>query len=247
MSELHCAGSQKSYAKKEHPRGEGLVKFSTSINGTSVVTQLAARFARCTAIHFPATCTAARARDAAKANKTRRNISDEPHRKAECALRDHRTLGRYLRQLRSGRLVIDRAAIRAEERLDGKYLLSTSDPDLSAEDVALGYKNLLEAERGFRDLKSTLELRPVFHRLEPRIRAHVLLCWLALLLVRVAERRCHTTWRRIATELGRLHAVTLQGSAGTVVQTTPPTAAAASILAACGIDPPPRITHLHPA
>ena len=112
--------------------------------------------------------------------------------------------------------------------------------------MALGYKNLLEAERGFRDLKSTLELRPVFHRLEGRIRAHVLLCWLALLLTRVAERRCDMTWPRIATELGRVHAVTLQGSAGTVIQTTPPSEAAAGILGACGIDPPPRITHLHP-
>ncbi len=191
----------------------------------------------------------ARARDAAKAkrSKTKTKPSDEPHRKAECALRDHPTLGRYLRQTRSGRLQIDQAAIKAEERLDGKYLLSTSDPDLSAEDVALGYKNLLEAERGFRDLKSTLALRPVFHRLEPRIRAHVLLCWLALLLVRVSERRCDTTWRRIATELGRVHAVTLQGRAGRVVHTTPPSTTAAGFLAACGIDPLPRITHLDPA
>ena len=69
--------------------------------------------------------------------------------------------------------MVDRAKVRAEESLDGKFLLSTSDPDLSAEDVALGYKNLLEAERGFRDLKSTLELRPVFHRLEGRIRAQI--------------------------------------------------------------------------
>jgi hypothetical protein len=189
----------------------------------------------------------ARARDATRAQKAKRKVSDAAHRRAECALRDHPTLSRYLRQLPSGRLRIDRAAIRAEARLDGKYLLSTSDPDLTAQDVALGYKNLQEAERGFRDLKSTLELRPVFHRLEPRIHAHVLLCWLALLLVRVAERRCHTTWRRIATELGRVHAVTLQGSAGTVTQTTPPSDAAASFLGACGIDPPPRITHLHPA
>ena len=94
--------------------------------------------------------------------------------------------------------VIDRAKIAAEAALDGKFLLSTSDPDLSAEDVALGYKNLLEAERGFRDLKTTLELRPVFHRLEHRIRAHVLICWLALLLIRVAERQTDHTWRRIA-------------------------------------------------
>jgi transposase len=90
--------------------------------------------------------------------------ADAAHHRAECALRDHRTLGRYLRQSTTGRLVIDRKKITAEERLDGKYLLCTSDPDLSAEDVALGYKNLLEAERGFRDLKSTLDLRPVFHR-----------------------------------------------------------------------------------
>jgi hypothetical protein len=63
--------------------------------------------------------------------------------------------------------VLDTAQIRAEARLDGTYLLATSDPDLSAEDVALGHTNLLEAERGFRDLMSTLELRPIFHRLEP--------------------------------------------------------------------------------
>ena len=188
-----------------------------------------------------------RARDAARAKTKAKKVPDEAHRRAECALRDHQTLGRYLRQTATGRLVIDRSKIRAEQRLDGKYLLSTSDPDLSAEDVALGYKNLLEAERGFRDLKSTLELRPVFHRLEPRIRAHVLLCWLALLLTRVAERRSGTTWHRIAIELGRVHAVTLQGSAGTVTQTTPPSQTAAGILRACGIDPPPRITHLHPA
>ena len=130
--------------------------------------------------------------------------------------------------------MIDRAKVAAEERLDGKYLLSTSDPDLSAEDVALGYKNLLEAERGFRDLKSTLELRPVFHRLEPRIRAHVLLCWLALLLIRVAERRTGHTWRRIAVELGRLHAVTLARPAGTVVQTTPLTTAQRALLTPAG-------------
>jgi hypothetical protein len=143
--------------------------------------------------------------------------------------------------------VLDRAKIANEAKLDGKYLLSTSDPDLSAEDVALGYKNLLEAERGFRDLKSTIELRPVFHRLEPRIRAHVLLCWLALLLIRVAERRTGQTWRTIARELGRLHAITLAGPAGTVVQTTEPTTAQSSILRACGLTPPPRITTLNPA
>jgi hypothetical protein len=156
-------------------------------------------------------------------------------------------LGRYLRQQRNGRLRIDRAKVKAEARLDGKFLLSTSDPDLSAEDVALGYKNLMEAERGFRDLKSSLELRPVFHRLAHRIHAHVLLCWLALLLVRVAERATAHTWRRIATELGRLHEATLTGAAGTAVHTSELTDTQRGLLAACKVKPPPRITHLDPA
>ena len=145
--------------------------------------------------------TAMRERATRAAKGKRRTAEEAAHVKAECALRDHPALGRWLRQQPSGRLVIDRAKVTAEARLDGKYLLSTSDPDLPAEDIALGYKNLLEAERGFRDMKSTLALRPVFHRLEPRIRAHVLLCWLALLLVRVAERRTGRTWHRIATPL----------------------------------------------
>ena len=176
----------------------------------------------------------------------RRESELAAHSRAECALRDHPALGRWLRQTPSGRLVIDTAKIRAEARLDGKYLLVTSDPDLPAEDVALGYKNLLEAERGFRDMKSTLELRPVYHRLEPRIRAHVLLCWLALLLIRVAERRTGQTWPTLARELGRLHAVTLTGPTGTVTQTTELTGAQQGILRACGLTPPPRITALHP-
>jgi hypothetical protein len=187
------------------------------------------------------------AKPTTKAAIRRRDAELASHSRAECALRDHRALGRWLRQGPSGRLVVDTAKVRAETRVDGKYLLVTSDPDLSAEDVALGYKNLLEAERGFRDLKSTLELRPVYHRLKPRIRAHVLLCWLALLLIRVAERRTGQTWPALAHELGRLHAVTLTGPTGTVTQTTELTTAQQSILRACGLTPPPRITALHPA
>src|SRR6266508_3033346 len=180
------------------------------------------------------------------ADKARRK-TEAAHVRAECALRDHPTLGRWLRQQPNGRLVIDRAKVKAEARLDGKYLLATSDPDLSAEDVALGYKNLLEAERGFRDLKSQLLLRPVFHRLEHRIRAHVLLCWLALLLTRVAERHSGQTWRRIERETSRLAQVTLAGEAGTIVQTTPLRPTQRAIYQALSIDPPPRVATFEPA
>jgi DDE family transposase len=187
------------------------------------------------------------ARIEAMRRKAKTSKKREAHTRAECALRDHPTLSRYLRQTPTGRLLIDRSKIAAEERLDGKYLLSSSDPDLTAEEIALGYKNLREAERSFRDLKTTLELRPVFHRLEHRIRAHVLICWLALLLVRVAERRTGSTWRRIATELGRVHAVALTGSAGTAVHTTPLTTTQAGIYRGCQIPEPPAITALDPS
>ena len=179
----------------------------------------------------------------ATAPKTVKRLEAElaGHARAECGLREHRTLGRYLRQLASGRLAIDRAAVAAEAKLDGKYLLSTSDQHLSAAQVAVSYKNLLDAERGFRDMKSTLMLRPVFHRLEHRIRAHVLICWLALLLIRVAEQRTGSTWNRITTEIGRQAQVTLTGPAGTVVHTTVPTPQQSAIYQACNAVPPPRI------
>jgi IS4 transposase len=204
---------------------------------------VAAELERIAALRAKAAIKAARA----GVGRSRRRQQAQDHLKAECALRDHPTLGRWLRPTPGGRLIIDRAKVKAEERLDGKFLLSTSDPDLSAEDVALGYKNLLEAERAFRDLKTTLELRPVFHRLEHRIRAHVLLCWLALLLVRVAERQTSSTWRRINTELGRLHLVTLAGAAGRIEQTTTITPAQREVFTATGVAPPPPVTSLQPA
>ena len=110
-------------------------------------------------------------------------------------------LNRFLRVTPGGLLRVDAAKITADAKLDGKYLLRTSDPHLSTEDIALGYKQLLEVERGWRDMKQVLDLRPVYHRLEDRIRAHVLLCWLALLLARIVETRASTpdtttTWPR---------------------------------------------------
>jgi len=122
-----------------------------------------------------------------------------------CALLTHQSMGRYVKELKSGKLRINKAKIAEEEKLDGKYLLSTSDDSLTAEEVALGYKQLLEVERAFRTLKTTLELRPVYHRKEERIRSHVTLCWLALLLVRIAEKETGMSWERIRKVMDRLH------------------------------------------
>jgi transposase len=188
-----------------------------------------------------------RARDAKRPRGDQTRARNEAaHVRAECALRDHPTLGRWLVQQSTGRLKLNTAKVKAEARLDGKYLIATSDPQISAEDTALGYKNLLEAERGFRDLKSTLLLRPVFHRLEHRIRAHVLICWLALLLTRVAERGSGLSWRNINRQLGRITLVTLAGPAGTITQTTPLHAEQKAIYQALSIHPPARVTAFDP-
>jgi hypothetical protein len=81
----------------------------------------------------------------------------------------------------------DQAQIDAEAALDGFYVLRTPVPaaELDASGVVSAYKNLKYVERDFRHIKSgDLDLRPVFHRLEERVRAHVLICMLA----------CYLTW-----------------------------------------------------
>ena len=150
-------------------------------------------------------------------------------------------LNRYLRLTAGGLLRIDQAAVKAETRLDGKYLLRCSDPKLSPEDIAVGYKQLLQVERGWRDMKSILDLRPVYHRLEDRIRAHVLLCWLALLLVRVAETTTGHTWPTIRTELDRLHTITFTGPTGTFRQRTELTKPQRDLFTALALTPPKKI------
>jgi Transposase DDE domain len=151
---------------------------------------------------------------------------------------------RLLRSTKTGLLRIDRAAVAAEAHLDGKFLLRTSDATLSAEDIALGYKQLLQIERAWRDMKTTLDLRPVHHRKEDRIRAHVILCWLALLLIRIAEKQAKDTWRNLRDELQRMHVGTFVGPAGTSQQRTELTAAHRDILRALGIAQPPLFMQL---
>jgi transposase len=196
-------------------------------------------------------------RDAARRAKALARIADEltalerkrtaeDRRDAEALLLAHATLGRYLTRHR-GRLAVDQAKVKAEERLDGKFLLSSSDDSLSADDIALGYKQLIEVERGWRTLKHTLDLRPVYHRTDDRIRAHVLLCFLALLLTRLAETQTNKTWPTIRRELQRIHLGEFQGSAGHVLQRTETTPGQREILQALKIKEPPRFLAINPA
>jgi transposase len=164
--------------------------------------------------------------------------------KAQCNLLLHRSMGRYVKELKSGKLKIDKAKVQRDEKLDGKYLLSSSDESLSAEDIARGYKQLLEVERAFRTLKSTLCLRPVYHSKDERIRSHVVLCWLALLLVRIAEVETGLTWPKIKREMQRLHLGEFLTKKARILQHTELTSNQQNILKPLKINPPKRILNI---
>jgi hypothetical protein len=154
-------------------------------------------------------------------------------------LRATPALARLLRRTKRGLLRIDAAAIAAEARLDGKWLLRSSDETLTAADLAAAYRQLYQIERGWRDFKGALRLRPVFHYREDRIRAHAQLCWLALLLLRVVENATDMSWRAVREELDRMHLVTLATGEGRIAKRTLTTPGQRRILAALELPEPP--------
>ena len=87
----------------------------------------------------------------------------------------------------------------------------------------------------------------MFHRKEERIRAHVILCWLALLLARIAETDTRTTWPTLRHDLDQIALGTFAGPAGQFLQRTELTKQQRDLLAALHLDPPPKIYQLTPA
>ena len=100
---------------------------------------------------------------------------------------------------------VDEAAVAEAQLFDGRLALITNAADLSPADAVTRYKDLADIERGFRVLKSDIEIAPVHHRLPDRIRAHALICFLALVLWRVMRMRLkakgHTASPRTALDL----------------------------------------------
>lgn len=84
---------------------------------------------------------------------------------------------------------VDDDVVARAELFDGKLALLTNAPDLTPDETVARYKSLADTERGFRVLKSDIEIAPVHHRLPDRIRAHALICFLALVLYRVVRMR----------------------------------------------------------
>ena len=173
-----------------------------------------------------------------------RATSRPEHRRRDCELRASERYGKYLRVGQGGRLEIDRERVSQLAKLDGKFVVHSNDDTLTAEDLALGYKQLQIAERAFRLLKNGIRIRPIFHWRPHRISAHVSLSILALLLERIAENACGDTWRNVRDDLRRIKLARLLSPQGEVWQVTEGTPDAQNRLKRLGIPPPPPIVNV---
>jgi len=171
----------------------------------------------------------------------RRPRPGHSHSKRTCELLTSERFGRYLRQTKKGILKIDRSAVRTEMALDGKWVLTSNDDTLTAEDLALGYKQLMQVEQCWRMLKSGLRMRPVYHWRPHRIHAHVSIAVLALLLTRMAEQRAHDTWRNVAALLQTIKVVEYERGEARIHQTTEVRKPVQELLAALKVPLPPKI------
>ncbi len=116
---------------------------------------------------------------------------------------------------------VDESALAQAELMDGKLLLVTNVTDLTPAEVVQRYKALADIERGFRVLKSEIEIAPVFHRLPQRIRAHAMLCFMALIVYRVMRQRLKLANSDLSPEKALAQLRRIQRHSVSINQTTP--------------------------
>jgi hypothetical protein len=124
---------------------------------------------------------------------------------------------RYVRA-EGGRVQLDRAKIEDDARYDGKWVLRTNTA-MAAAEAALAYKGLWQVEQAFRTLKTPLELRPIYHWTERRVRGHITVCFLAftlrqILKQRLAEQPFDGSFVELVEGLSRVRAVLLDDGNG---------------------------------
>lgn len=178
-----------------------------------------------------------------KLNKSRKKATS----KAACRLKSHRIYGKYIKELKGGTLSLNRTKLRQERRYDGKYLIQSSDDTLSLSDIVLGYKQLYDVEHAFRALKTTLDLRPNYHTNDERIRCHIFLCFIALVLVRIAENSTGKTWPKIRKQLNRILYGEFRFENKTICQLTELTKEQQEIFSSLKIKEPSIIVDIHDA
>lgn len=175
-------------------------------------------------------------------------IEAELNRGGLTGLAKRKGYGTYLKVLEEGQAEIDWGRVEQEERYDGKYLLRTS-ATLSPPEIAQSYKGLWRVENAFRELKSGLELRPCYHWTASRVRGHIAMCFLALVVEAALERllRIHgveASVKEVVEAVEQVKAVRVEMNGEAFLARTDLPALAQKAFAALGIRPPPKVQAL---
>lgn len=151
-------------------------------------------------------------------------------------------------ELTGGELKLKEKAIREEARYDGKWVLRTN-TELPAAEVALAYKSLWQVEHAFRELKSGLEIRPVFLRTEDHVRGHIMVCFLALvleasLLRLLREPEANVSYRNTLSDIAKVRAIEIKANGKSWLVRTELPAGASQAFKAVGLRPPAHVQPL---
>ena len=145
-------------------------------------------------------------------------------------------------------VAINQAKIEEEARYDGKWVLKTN-TTLTAEQTALKYKELWQVEQVFRDMKSVLDTRPIFHKRDETIRGHVFCSFLALVLRKELDRRLEKAghcfeWANIKQDLKALQEITIEDRGRTLAIRSQCLGTYGKVFQAVGVAIPPTIREL---
>jgi hypothetical protein len=146
---------------------------------------------------------------------------------------------------------INQEAIQRDQRLDGKFVLTTN-TDMPATEVALTYKSLWRVERTFREQKSTLEVRPIYHHRDDTSIGHIVASFLALRLEvdlqkRLDDRGVEVSWPDLMRDLGRVHSVVIDLDGKRYQLRTQLVGSSHQAFQAAGVRPPTLVTELGPS
>jgi transposase len=171
-----------------------------------------------------------------------RAVMNRVHAGADAAaITEHGLYQRLVTRHADGHFHLDKAKLEREAQCDGTFVLEVSNASMSATAAALAYKGLLRVEQAFRTLKHGVDVRPVYHRLDKRIRAHVTLCMLAYLLERIVELDAKLPFEQVRKVFARVRAAELHFDKQAVWETGKAPPEVLRVLKALKIPAPPRV------
>jgi len=185
-------------------------------------------------------------RDAAQREEILAHLAQKTRREQKALLRNQ-GVKRFV-TIAKGTVRIDPQKVADDARLDGKWVLTTN-TDLPADEVALSYKSLWRVERTFRESKSTLQMRPIYHQLDETSIGHLVACFLALRLEmhlarKLSDKGATCSWPQLMHDLSQVQAVRLRLEGKDWLLRTDFTGQAYAAFAAAGVQPPPAVTAL---